>query len=32
MFPELTPQQIEAVARELKAVLAEVKIPEARVA
>jgi hypothetical protein len=32
MFPELTPAQIETVARELKAVLLLAKIPEARVA
>ena len=32
MFPELTPKQIETVARELKAVLPLAKIQEARVA
>ena len=32
MFPELTPAQIETVARELKAVLPLAKTPEARVA
>ena len=32
MFPELTPKQIETVARELKAVLHLAKIEEARVA
>jgi dTDP-4-amino-4,6-dideoxygalactose transaminase len=32
MFPELTPEQIETVARELKAVLPLAKIQEARVA
>ena len=32
MFPELTPTQVETVARELKAVLPRAKIPEACVA
>jgi len=32
MFPELTPTQVETVARELKAVLPLAKIPESRVA
>jgi dTDP-4-amino-4,6-dideoxygalactose transaminase len=32
MFPELTPAQIETVARELKALLPHAKIPEASVA
>jgi dTDP-4-amino-4,6-dideoxygalactose transaminase len=32
MFPELAPQQIETVARELKAAISKAKIPETRVA